>query len=95
MKAKVILIGTIAVMAAITYLETREVQELVTTDVEALTGVEKNPCGNVTFIPNSELREVVCPPAPLNGTHKKCKDNKGSEVCCNPADQTDCKSLFD
>jgi|GEM_PF-2712957 len=47
MKAKVILIGTIAVMAALTYLETREVQELVTTDVEALTGVEKNPCGNV------------------------------------------------
>lgn len=46
--------------------------------------------GHVTYIPYSMLLQKPCPI--ITETHKVCSVPDGHiQVCCNPAEQTDCK----
>ncbi|ADV42752.1 NVEALA domain-containing protein [Bacteroides helcogenes] len=58
-------------------------------NIEVLGDEESLGCGGVaTWVPNSYLGSSNCW---NGGTHKKCKSM--NRVCCNPAEQTDCKGV--
>lgn len=48
--------------------------------------------GNPTYLPNEALRPKDCQVWGANGTQLACISDS-RKVCCNPADQTNCKPL--
>ena len=95
--ALVAVVGLIAGINVFNAQKTDVLSDIALANVEALadvedTGGEYGCGGNPTFIRNKTLKTTFCPPLWLGGSHLKCKSE--DNVCCNPSEQTDCKSIL-
>ena len=92
---KIAFVVAIAMVAGINVFNAQKSEsfsDVALANVEALAGGETGQqwgcAGNPTFIANEALRTAQCW---NGGTHKKCKSE--NNVCCDPAQQTDCDGI--